>query len=47
MRAQAMGFVAKRANRAYVYHLGCLATRNEMGDYRESEANPNRHFFPE
>ena len=29
MRAQAMGFVAKRANRAFVYHLGRQSFRNE------------------
>jgi glycosyltransferase involved in cell wall biosynthesis len=29
MRAQAMGFVAKRANRAFVYHLGSQSFRKE------------------
>jgi len=29
MRAQAMGFVAKRANRAFVYHLGSQSFRDE------------------
>ena len=38
MRAQAMGFVAKRANHAFVYHLGSQSFRAEKLELQERNA---------
>ena len=39
MRAQAMGFVAKRANHAFVYHLGSQSFREEKLRLQEANAS--------
>jgi GT2 family glycosyltransferase len=50
MRAKAMGFVARRANRAFVYHLGTRSFRREKEalEQRNSRilAERHPHYYP-
>jgi len=51
MRAQALGFVARRANRAFVYHLGSRSFRAEAVEHEKRNARilteRHPHFRPQ
>ena len=46
MRAQAMGFIAKRANHALVYHLGSQSFRKDRLELQKRNALVLRHRHP-